>query len=70
MPTGVTMSLGVASCRTAEVELEKILECADTALFRAKSLGRNRAEVWKKTSAPNLVDRGSIPTKTTEKKLL
>jgi len=46
--TGVTLSLGVASSRTNKASLEKMLEYADTALYRAKSLGRNRAEVWKK----------------------
>jgi diguanylate cyclase (GGDEF)-like protein len=46
--TGVTVSLGVASCRTKDENPEKLLECADKALYRAKSLGRNRAEVCKK----------------------
>jgi two-component system cell cycle response regulator len=44
----VTASFGVASCSTNTATVEKLLEDADIALYRAKSLGRNRAEVCKR----------------------
>jgi two-component system, cell cycle response regulator len=44
----ITGSFGVASCSTNTATPEKLLECADTALYRAKSLGRNRAEICKR----------------------
>jgi two-component system, cell cycle response regulator len=43
----VTASLGVASARADAASPESLLEHADIALYRAKALGRNRAEVWK-----------------------
>jgi diguanylate cyclase (GGDEF)-like protein len=43
----VTASFGVASCSTKSATPEKLLESADIALYRAKSLGRNRVEVCK-----------------------
>ncbi len=49
LPTGVTLSLGVASMQTNEANAEELLECADTAVYRAKALGRNRTEVCKKS---------------------
>jgi diguanylate cyclase (GGDEF)-like protein len=44
----ITASLGVASCRTDEASSEKLLDHADTALYRAKSNGRNRVQLWHK----------------------
>jgi diguanylate cyclase (GGDEF)-like protein len=38
----VTASLGVASALSAESTLERLLQAADTALYEAKRLGRNR----------------------------
>jgi diguanylate cyclase (GGDEF)-like protein len=49
LPASVTASLGIAFCRTNIANAEDLLEHADSALYRAKSLGRNRAEVWKKS---------------------
>lgn len=49
LPACVTASLGIASCRTDNGSAEILLENADSALYRAKSLGRNRAESWKKS---------------------
>jgi diguanylate cyclase (GGDEF)-like protein len=49
LPARVTASLGIASCRTNIGSAESLLEKADIALYRAKSLGRNRAELWKKS---------------------
>jgi two-component system, cell cycle response regulator len=51
LSTSVTASFGVASIRTNKANSEELLERADTALYRAKSLGRNRAEVSKR---PNI----------------
>jgi len=41
----VTASMGVASGRANETDPESLLEQADIALYRAKTLGRNRVEV-------------------------
>jgi diguanylate cyclase (GGDEF)-like protein len=49
LPDSVTTSMGIASCRINIASPESLLEHADVALYRAKSLGRNRAEVWKKS---------------------
>jgi two-component system, cell cycle response regulator len=45
---GITVSLGAASCRAAEPNDNSLIEHADAALYRAKSLGRNRAELWER----------------------
>jgi diguanylate cyclase (GGDEF)-like protein len=50
LPKSVTLSVGVASSRTDGASAEALLECADTALYRAKSLGRNRTEAFRRTS--------------------
>jgi diguanylate cyclase (GGDEF)-like protein len=42
-PVQVTLSLGVATSR-ASVDLEKVLQSADAAMYRAKAAGRNRIE--------------------------
>jgi diguanylate cyclase (GGDEF)-like protein len=47
-PLNVTISLGSACADSApgiRVESEDLLRCADTALYSAKRLGRNRAEI-------------------------
>lgn len=46
LSVAVTASLGIAACRTNSANPDKLLSNADAALYRAKSLGRNRAEVW------------------------
>ncbi len=43
-PVDTTVSIGVAG-GSANTELEVLLACADTALYRAKRTGRNRVEV-------------------------
>ena len=43
----VTASLGVASKCATDADPEQLFEHADVALFRSKSLGRNRVELWK-----------------------
>lgn len=45
---GLTTSIGVASCRAVDTDCDNLLEHADAALYRAKALGRNRAEHWMK----------------------
>jgi diguanylate cyclase (GGDEF)-like protein len=49
LPVGVTASMGVASGCTQKINPENLLEQADIALYRAKTLGRNRTEIWKKS---------------------
>jgi diguanylate cyclase (GGDEF)-like protein len=49
LPARVTASLGIAACRTNLAKAENLLERADVALYRAKSLGRNRSELWQKS---------------------
>jgi diguanylate cyclase (GGDEF)-like protein len=47
----ITASLGIATSRTDLASAGTLLERADSALYRAKSLGKNRAEGWKKYPA-------------------
>jgi two-component system, cell cycle response regulator len=51
MSESITTSIGVASCRAADPDCDNLLEHADSALYRAKALGRNRAEHWAKAHA-------------------
>jgi two-component system, cell cycle response regulator len=48
LSASITASLGAASCRANDLENNVLLERADAALYRAKSLGRNRSEVSEK----------------------
>jgi two-component system, cell cycle response regulator len=50
LSVAVTASLGVASVRADASSPESLVEHADIALYRAKALGRNRAEVWKSSN--------------------
>jgi two-component system, cell cycle response regulator len=45
----ITVSLGVASYPMDGLDEENLLEHADSALYRAKALGKNRMELWKET---------------------
>jgi two-component system, cell cycle response regulator len=47
LSTEVTASLGVASCLATDAGRDNLLEHTDLALYRSKSLGRNRAELWR-----------------------
>jgi diguanylate cyclase (GGDEF)-like protein len=40
----VTISIGVAGAASDTVGADRVLECADKALYRAKANGRNRVE--------------------------
>ena len=46
----VTASLGVASKCATDADPEQLFEYADVALYRSKSLGRNRVERWENSS--------------------
>ena len=41
-PTGVTVSVGVATARSADQPIPAIIDEADEALYRAKRSGRDR----------------------------
>ena len=43
---GFTVSIGVASMRPYTRDFAELLRNADTALYKAKRMGRNRVEVW------------------------
>ena len=45
MRLAITTSVGVASCTGGELSPAELLACADAALYRAKSLGRDRFEI-------------------------
>jgi diguanylate cyclase (GGDEF)-like protein len=47
LSTDITASLGLASCMATDADCDRLLEYADRALYRAKSLGKNRAELWR-----------------------
>ncbi len=48
----LTASFGVASCSIPGSNAEKLVERAHSALNRAKRLGKNRIELWKKDEFP------------------
>jgi diguanylate cyclase (GGDEF)-like protein len=51
-PVRVTVSMGMATSNEECDSLEKLLKCADQALYLAKDYGRNQVQVWDlKTSA-------------------
>jgi diguanylate cyclase (GGDEF)-like protein len=45
----VTASFGAASVRATDAGPDQLLDQADVALYRSKSLGRNRVELWQKS---------------------
>jgi len=46
-PVELTVSLGVAAMQGDTPSVETMVECADTAQYRAKALGRNRAVMYR-----------------------
>lgn len=46
IPTPVTVSIGIHTFFSNEESLDKLMQKADKALYQAKSLGRNRTEVY------------------------
>ena len=58
---GLTISLGVATYPQHGTSMEALISTADKALYRAKSLGRNRVEVAQKdTSMPTIPSLGVV----------
>ncbi len=52
LPRSVTISAGVSTYPLDGRDSENLLERTDSALYRAKALGKNRTELWKETQAP------------------
>jgi len=51
----VTISSGIADLATCQAEtLDRLIECADSALYRAKQQGRDRACIFRNSNALNL----------------
>lgn len=53
MPRRITISLGVASYPEDAEEKDKLIYCADGALYQAKRDGKNRVCVYKKPTGPS-----------------
>ena len=51
----VTASIGIASASASMSGIDALMKSADTALYQAKALGRNRAEQWSPLDAPKMV---------------
>jgi len=45
MPSGVTVSIGVAAAASARYDLDDLLATADNALYQAKNSGRDRIHI-------------------------
>ena len=54
--TGITVSLGVATWDAGIASEDILIARADTALYRAKTNGRNRVESWISTSPSTLIN--------------
>ena len=46
--TGLTLSIGIASCCTSEDNLDTLVSLADAALYRSKEAGRNKISTMKR----------------------
>lgn len=46
LPEAITISMGVYTARDLSVPIEECVRRADEAMYRAKTAGRNRVEVW------------------------
>ncbi len=63
---GITISIGVVSCLNSSVSLQKLVQEADIALYKAKSLGKNccvqRIIVDKNMNVIDVADANSVGT--------
>jgi len=48
-PVAITVSIGVAALDARHSDLQALLQCADSALYAAKSAGRNRVHLAEST---------------------
>jgi diguanylate cyclase (GGDEF)-like protein len=57
----VTLSIGLAACEAGDASFDKVARRADSALYSAKSLGRNRVEIYEagQHAVVGLVSAGS-----------
>jgi diguanylate cyclase (GGDEF)-like protein len=57
----VTLSIGLAACESGDVLFDEVVRRADMALYAAKSLGRNRVQVYSRDqhAVVGLVSAGS-----------
>lgn len=53
VPEGATISIGVASFPEDATNMRSLISCADTALYRAKSRGRNRVVAYRDVPTEN-----------------
>jgi HD-GYP domain-containing protein (c-di-GMP phosphodiesterase class II) len=68
--TNVTVSIGIAETKDGSLSLESLVQHADEVMYQAKSLGRNRYEIWEDhsnltmPSEPHQLERrkGSTPS--------
>ncbi len=60
-PEGVTISVGVASFPEDATDLRSLISCADAALYRAKSLGRNRVIAYRDIANAGYDDLSESP---------
>ncbi|MDK3159015.1 CHASE2 domain-containing protein [Kamptonema cortianum] len=57
----VTTSIGISLYPVDAEKIENLIKCADTAMYRAKDLGKNRYEFWHNLPNASDCDRARLP---------